>query len=93
MDLQEVPAVLVVQNHHIWDHSIRCPVLLSLLSRLDYLFHLSSHSGPKKPNVNKDSEVNGKMNKYDFHCLNWLNFESRTDERLISYPQSVDIKV
>lgn len=48
MDLQEVLAVLGVQIHHIGDHSIRCPVLLSLLSHLDYLFHLSSHSGQNK---------------------------------------------
>lgn len=52
-ELQEVPAVLGMQIHHIEDHSIPRPVLLSLPSGLDFLCHLSSHSGQKKSNNNQ----------------------------------------
>lgn len=92
-ELQEVPAVLGIQIHHIEDRSIHCPVLLSLLSSLDFLFHLSSHSGQKSAKSISTNEVEQQTNKYDFNWLNWLNFESRTGERFITYLQSVDIKV
>lgn len=70
-DLQEVLAVLAIQIHRTGGHSILHPVLLSLLSGLDSLFHLSSHSG-HKPAKTDAGEVAPQTYSDEF---NWLDCE------------------